>query len=139
MNPTARASKTLPRRDRGFTLVELMVVIVILGGLIAIVGTNVFSASKKADIGIAKTQMSMMTDSVKLYYLNNKKLPSTLDVLTEVDPKTGEALMENIPSDPWGNAYDYRTLSGRKFEIHSYGPDGIEGTEDDIVWPEPTE
>jgi general secretion pathway protein G len=112
-----------------------MVVIVILGGLIAIVGPNVFRALGESDVKRAETQMANFGTAIQMYYFNNRKIPSSLDALTEVDPKTGEAYMEKIPADPWGNPYDLKLLGGKKYKITCYGEDGQEGTEDDITWP----
>ncbi len=129
---TASAGST---PQRGFTLVELMVVIVILGGLIAIVGPNVFKAISESDRGRAETQMAMFGNAIQMYYLRHRKLPSSLDELAEEDPKTGEAWLESIPNDPWGNAYELKSLGGKKYKLMSYGEDGQEGTDDDVKWP----
>jgi general secretion pathway protein G len=122
-------------RQRGFTLVELMVVIVILGGLIALVGPRVFRAIFKASTGTAEAQMSSFGNAIKMYYAEHKKLPTSLEALVEEDA-SGERYLdaESIPKDPWGGVYDYR-VSGKKFTIRSYGEDQQEGTADDIVWP----
>jgi general secretion pathway protein G len=129
---TARTPSRRP--ERGFTLVELMVVIVILGGLIALVGPKVFTALGKAGRSQAETQMHNFSEAIKLYYMEHRKYPQSLEALTEENPKTGESWMDSIPKDPWDSPYDYRP-SGKKFKIISYGEDQQEGTADDIVYP----
>lgn len=119
----------------GFTLIELMVVIVILGGLIAIVGPNVVGSVDTADRRRAEAQMANFAHAVTQYYVEYRRLPASLDQLAEPDPKTGEPLLERIPKDPWHNDYGLRRLDGRRFEITCAGRDGVEGTDDDLVWP----
>jgi general secretion pathway protein G len=120
---------------RGFTLVELMVVIVILGGLIALVGPRVFKALGRGNIAQAETQMHNFSQAIDMYYMEHRKLPTSLDALTEEDPKTGERWMTTIPKDPWDQPYDYRVVSNKKYTIRSLGEDQQEGTNDDITWP----
>jgi len=137
---TTHPQEPAPRRlSRGFTLVELMVVIVILGGLIAIVGPNVFKALGESDISRAETQMANFETAINMYYLRHRKLPGSLDELTEEDPRTGEPFIDSIPADPWNNAYEYKALGRKEFQIISAGENGAVGDEDDIKWPKKEE
>jgi hypothetical protein len=92
-------------------------------------------AQQRAKQQRAEVEMVNLSTSLQMYYFNHRKYPTNLDALTEVDPKTGEAYMDEIPKDPWGNPYDLKLLSGNKLKLTSFGKDGQEGTEDDIVWP----
>lgn len=120
---------------RGFTLIELMVTIVILGGLVGIVGLNVLGAKKGADRDTALLQMASFGGAVKMWTLQHRDLPGRLEQLIETDAGTGEALLEALPPDPWGSPYEYERLSATRFRILSLGPDRIQGTEDDLEWP----
>jgi general secretion pathway protein G len=122
-------------RSRGFTLVELMAVTVILGGLITIVGTNILRAIHDADISKAEAQMVLLGSALEQYYLRHRKVPSSLEVLTEQDPKTGAPFIRHVPKDPWGNAYQLRLEGGEAYGILSMGKDAQEGTEDDVAFP----
>jgi general secretion pathway protein G len=133
LRPLPRSPRTAGRR--GFTLVELMVVIVILGGLIALVGPKVFTALGKGSKAQAETQMHNFEQAINMYYAENRKLPQSLQDLTQ-EGKNGDSWMDSIPKDPWGNEYDYRRLDNKsKFVIRSYGEDGQPETEDDLTWP----
>jgi general secretion pathway protein G len=116
----------------GFTLVEIMVVVVILGLLATLVVPAVMSAGDEARETKARTDVRAIADAVKMYRTKKGKMPESLDVLVEKDDK-GRNFLDELPKDPWDN--DYRILAGdraNEFEIVSIGPDGTENTEDDI-------
>ena len=133
----ARRPAPSRRAVRGFTLIELMVVIVILGLLIGLVGKNVWQALKKGSSDTAEMQMSQIADAISSYKVQKRSLPRTLDELTQEDEQTKEPFMEKIPTDPWGKPYDYRITDDRrmKFEIICASEDEQPGTDDDLFFP----
>lgn len=132
--------KTTAYQENGFTLVELMVVIVIIGLLTTIVVLNVFPAQDKARIGKAEADVSLLDQAVEMYRLDNLVYPSTTDGLQALltPPSTlaqparyrQGGYIKKLPDDPWGNPYHY--LSPGKhgpFDIYSLGADGRPGGE----------
>lgn len=131
-----------PRATAGFTLVELMVVIVIIGLLATMVMINVMPSQDRAMVEKARADVSVLEQAVETFRLDNLTYPRTeqgLDAL--VNAPSGLARPERyrrggyvrrLPDDPWGNAYQYR-LPGREgaFDVYSFGADGTEGGEDD--------
>lgn len=120
----------LAAQPRGMTLVEIMIVVTIMASIMGVVGFFVFGALDEANKKEARIEISQLTQMVESYYMmtDPRQMPDQLDDLNKKNiVKGGE-----IPTDPWGNNYVYRKNSGRDFEIISMGPDGTEGTEDDI-------
>ncbi len=139
MNSTPNCSSTPTRRaaanataQAGFTLIEIMVVIVILGLLATLVVPNVLSMGEEAKVTKAQTDVKAIYDAASMFKLKNGKIPS-LEELTTPDEKGHSYLDDNIEAkDPWGNDYFIREGEKNKFEVLSLGPDKSEGTDDDI-------
>jgi len=128
------------RRDRraagGFTLLELLVVIVIIGLLAAYVGPKYFSQLGKSEVTVAKAQIDAFDKTLDTYRLDVGRYPTTeegLGALMTAPPSAGAKwngpyLKKGIPPDPWGNAYQYRAPGTRgEYEILSLGKDGQPG------------
>ncbi len=134
------------RLQRGFTLIEVMVVIVILGVLAALIVPKVMGRPDEARIVAAKQDIAAISQALKLYKLDNRRYPTTeqgLRALVEkptVTPvpdnwKTG-GYLEKLPNDPWGNAYQYLSPGVHgEIDVYSLGADsqpGGEGVDADI-------
>ena len=122
---------------RGFTLLELLVVIVIIGLLTAVVGPRFFAQIGKSEQGTVRAQMDAFSKALDAYRLDVGKFPTNeqgLQVLvikpTESPKWNGPYLQKKIPLDPWGNAYIYRSPGATSdFDLVSYGKDGQPGGE----------
>lgn len=115
------------RRQGGFTLIEIMVVVLIIGLLVGLVGTNVFQALVKGKKGTARAQIRNLVGAVNQYILDHNGPPDSLEELTEPDEETGQPYIKSIPLDPWDHEYEYIVNNDGTFEILSYGRDGAPG------------
>jgi general secretion pathway protein G len=114
----------------GFTLIEIMVVIAILGLLATLVAPNVIRAHDDAMVQKANADLRTIADAARMFRIQNHR-PPTLAELCAPDAK-GRPWLEGPPRDPWGHDYQIRVLDRGDFEVVSLGPDGSENTEDDI-------
>jgi general secretion pathway protein G len=128
----------LHRSVRGFTLIEIMVVVVIIGLLAAVILPNVFGNVEKAQITKAKSDIRAIEAGLTMYKLDNYKFPSTdlgLQALVQRpnDPTVRNwregGYLQRISLDPWGNPYQYvfPGTRGQEYDLYSFGADGQEG------------
>ncbi len=122
-------NRRTPLNRQGFSLIELMVVITIIGVLGTIVTVNVIDYLNEADVTTTKAQTGELVKVLNKYYMDNgRKFPKNLKSLEEKSKKTGEPYMKTLPSDAWGADFLYKRLkNGRDFELTSYGADGRDG------------
>lgn len=129
------------RNSRGFSLIEIMVVLVILGILVGLVAPNIIGNVDEARMQKVKADFKSIESALQLYRLDNFNYPTTeqgLDALVQspsIDPlprnwKKGGYLTE-MPLDPWGNPYLYLSPGENgEFDIYTLGADGISGGEE---------
>ncbi|MCG8430543.1 MAG: type II secretion system major pseudopilin GspG [Candidatus Omnitrophica bacterium] len=127
---------------KGFTLIELMLVVIIIGALVAMVMPRLAGRGEQARVAAATADIQAnIATGLKLYELDNGGFPSTDEGLNALMTKPGSALnwngpyLEKKPLDPWGREYKYRSPGDHRadYDLFSTGKDGQEGTEDDVT------
>lgn len=125
------------RNQKGFSFIEIMIVIVIMAGIVAIVGPTLFGKLDEAKIDQARIQMKSLVSALDLYHLDNSSYPTTEQGLSALLDKPDLGVVpqnwrgpylrsSKVPKDPWNNDYFYQS-DGRSIVIKSLGADGQEG------------
>ena len=123
---------------QGFTLIELMIVVIIIAALAAMVAPNLIGRSDEARAKIAQGDLASLKTVLNLYRLDKGAYPTTeqgLDVLLSAPGPGREPYLEKSAVDPWLRKYEYRCPGAHRpasYDLFSVGADGKEGTEDDI-------
>ncbi len=126
------------RGRQGFTLVEMMVVVVIIGLLATVVAINVLPSQDRAMVTKAKADIATLEQAIETYRLDNLDFPADLQALVAAPPGLASpdryrpgGYVRRLPQDPWGQPYQYRRQSARggQFDVFSYGADRKEGGE----------
>ena len=137
---SVRPALSTARRSvqHGFTLIELMVVLVIIGLLAALIVPNVLDRADDARVTAARTDVGNLMQALKLYRLDNQRYPTAEQGLKALvaKPTTGpippnwKPYLEKLPTDPWGNAYQYVNPGVKgQVDVFSFGADGQSGGE----------
>jgi general secretion pathway protein G len=123
-------------RARGFTLLELLVVILIVGLLVGIVAPRLLGQVSKSEVTAARAQLDAIDKAVQAYRMDTGRFPSTsqgLRALVGAPPDEtkwrGPYMQSEVPPDPWGSAYQYRLpgTNGRDYDLYSLGRDRAQG------------
>lgn len=135
--PTSLPMTAMTRRRHGFTLLELLVVLVIIGLLVAFVAPRYFSQVGKSETKMARAQIKSLEDALDQYRMDVGRYPTSEQGLDALNAQpAGEArwqgpyLRKAVPKDPWGNAYVYASPGEHgEYDLQSLGKDGQPGGE----------
>ena len=138
LNTTRSLNRSRARKQRGFTLIELMVVLAIIGILAALVVPSVLGRADDARVTAARTDVGNLAQALKLYKLDNQRFPTAEQGLqalvvkpsAEPVPTNWKSYLDKLPPDPWGRPYQYLNpgLKG-EVDVMSWGADGQSGGE----------
>ena len=125
---------TRPARAAGFTLIEIMVVVAIIGLLATLMAPKVMNALRRSKVTVTQAKLKGLKQPIQSYQMIHSKIPESLDeLLTEDEMNMNEAYLESREdfTDAWGNEFQYERMSNTKYDLISLGADGIEGGEAD--------
>lgn len=134
MNMKLHKRLTPPSRRGGFTLIEIMAVITIIGIIAGVFAWNVMGSVESAEIEMTQTQIQQTANAIERYRMQTGAYPESLEDLvrppSDMDEREwGGPYIDNIPEDAWGNELIYERNNGRNFEVMSYGANGSPGGE----------
>ncbi|MBB5020342.1 general secretion pathway protein G [Chitinivorax tropicus] len=124
------------KKYQGFTLLELLIALVIIGLLVGVVGPNLFKNLGKSEVTTARAQIDALSKAIEAYRLdtghfprNEQGLAALMQAPNDEQGWRGPYLKKDVPMDPWGHPYQYRSPgeNGREFDIISLGKDGRPG------------
>lgn len=136
----ARAAIKCARRLRGFTLLELLVVVLIIGLLTGVVAPRFIGQVSRSEVAAAKAQLDAFDKALQAYRLDTGRFPTTAQGLRALVARPsddrrwrGPYLRGDVPTDPWGSSYQYRSpgVGGKDYELLSYGKDRAPGGSSD--------
>jgi general secretion pathway protein G len=125
-------------QSRGFTLIEIMVVLVIIGVLAALIAPNVLDRASDAKVTAARTDVNNLVQALKLYKLDNQRFPTTeqgIEALVRKPsngtvPQNWKPYLDKLPRDPWNQPYQYMNPGVKgEIDVFSFGADGKAGGE----------
>lgn len=128
----------MAQRQSGFTLIEIMVVVIIIATLAGLIAPNIIGQGDKARVTAAKADIRTISTQLDLYKLDNFSYPSTDQGLDALVNKPSDAknwkqdgYLQKLPKDPWGNDYVYRSPGNNgAYDLYTLGPDGQESDDD---------
>ena len=141
INIVNQKNYTIIKRQKlkGFSLIEIMVVITLIGIILGTVSVTVFNSLAESKINIARTQAYELEKALNIYRLRHGFFPSTARGLRAlIKPEKGPPIMEYLPLDPWGEAFLYVFPGQKNYtkpDVYSKGPDKEESEDDIGNWP----